>query len=311
MFDSSMTLDITEVLSQYEDYLRTEKVLSERSVKDYLEVFRVIIKKVDLLKNPDYKEINDAVKRIKEEQGFSQATIYKFTICLRGITKWLDRERYTVRNLYPYADWRKPKPHTPKFLTPEVFRKIINDPFLSHQEMTLLHLLWDSAARIGELEQLKQSDFFFDQEFFIDEQNALKCKGHYVRISYEISKGNYSNRNVPITDTTKALLTRQFDLLRARGHSSCIMLGASNQPLTKSGISKVLANIGMRESPLREKMNLSAHQFRHGFGIRMLEAGIPQIVLQKWLGHQSLSMTSHYCNLTSSSSMRIFAKTAA
>lgn len=202
--------------------------------------------------------------------------------------KWLQREGYRQDNPFPFSEWRKARPTTPKFLTQKQFDDLVDDPFLSHQELTLLHLLWDTGARIGEIEQLTQKN--------VDLEKGI------VNIPYEISKGSYSCRNVPISAKLVELLKAQAGFLRRRGVWEYWFVNTSNEAMTRSGMQKVIYSIGLRQSPLRPAMRISPHQFRHSFGIRMLEQGVPQVIVQKWLGHQSMTMTAHYVNMCPDSS---------
>ena len=43
-----------------------------------------------------------------------------------------------------------------------------------------------------------------------------------------------------------------------------------------------------------QPVQVSAHQFRHTFGTRLINAGVPQHVVQRLLGHASPNMTGHY-----------------
>lgn len=282
------------ILNAYESYLRNEKCMRERSIRDYMDAFRLIASRLDPITVSTYKEINDAVRYIKEARHYSQGSVYKFSICVRHLFKWLQREQYRQDNPYPFSEWRKARPSTPKFLTEGQFLSIIDDPHLTHQETALLWLLWDSGARIGEIAAL--------------EQDHIDLEKGIVNIPYEISKGNYSFRYVPIGQEAVYCLKRQFGFAQRRGHKKAIFLGDNNLPMTVSGLSKVIYKIGLRSSPLRENYRLSAHQFRHSAGIRWIERGVPQVIVQKWLGHQSLQMTSRYINMDSETSRKIFEK---
>lgn len=282
------------MLRAYESYLRNEKRMRERSIRDYMLVAQEISQNFDLVGPLTYRQVNDSLKALKEKLNWSQGTIYKYSICTRHLFKWLQREEYRPDNPYPFSEWRKPRPATPKFLIESQFNALVEDPHLTHQELTLLYMLWDTGARIGEIAQISQEEVNFDIGI--------------VNIPYEKSKGNYSHRNVPISNRCMGLLHEQFGYARKRGHHKSIFLGSDNLPMTTSGLQKVVAAIGMRSSPLRPVMRLSAHQFRHSFGIRMIEKGVPQVIVQKWLGHQSLQMTSHYISLEANSSRRIFDK---
>jgi len=280
------------MIQKYEAHLRNEKCMAPRSVRDYMSVAKELAGMFDVLNGLTYKQINDAVAAMKARLNWSQGTVYKYSICVKHFFKWLQREGYRQDNPYPFSEWRKPRPTSPAFLTQGQFDFMIDDPFLSHQEMTLLWILWDSGARVGEIEKMKQSN--------IDLVKKI------VNIPYEISKGNYSYRNIPISDKCTDMLLTQFAYLQRRGHKESLFVNADNEPMTKSGLQKIVSAIGMRKSPLRPVMRLSCHQFRHSFGIRMIEKQVPQVIVQKWLGHQTLQMTSHYVNMCPDSSRRIY-----
>lgn len=283
-----------EVLESYRKYLQNEKCMQPRSVRDYMAAVQYLAAKTDVLRETSYKPINDAIRATKEVLGWSQGTVYKYAVCVKHFYRWAHREQYITQNPYPFTEWRKARPQSPKFLTESQFLSIADDPHLSHQELTLLYILWDTGARIGEIEQLTQNN--------IDLERGI------VNIPYEISKGNYSYRNVPISDKCASLLKVQAEYLNRRGHNKAWFINAQNEPMTVSGLQKVVYQIGLRSSPLRPAMRLSPHQFRHSFGIRMLEKGVPQVIVQKWLGHQTLQMTSRYINMDVESSRKIFDK---
>lgn len=307
-----MTVPFQQVVEAYQDYLLTEKCMKPRSVRDYMTVLIDLSKRIDVLNTTSFKPINDAVKDMKKQYEWSQGTVYKYAVCVKHFYRWAKRDEYIKENPYPFTDFEKPKRSTPKFITQQLFDSILDDPDLSHKEETLLFTFWDSAGRLSEVQALTQDDFFFDQKFFLDpDTRQIEMEGHYVRFKFEITKGNYSFRNVPFSDHLKGLLLKQFRHVRARGHQKAIFLNPQNEPLSSSGISKVLHNIGMRQSPFRPLMNLSAHMFRHSFGIRMLEKGVPELIVQKLLGHETLEMTGRYINMTAENAMRIFTQRGA
>lgn len=273
---------------KYEAYLREEKQFAERSVRDYLWAHDLLASRLDFKSDLQYWQVNNAIKDIKVKEGWSQGTVYKYAVCIKNFFRWASREGLIVNNPYPFTDWKKPRAETPKFLTEELFLTIIRDPHLSFQEHSLLWLLWDSGARVGEIAKLRKANFDLEKRL--------------VTIPYEISKGSYSHRIVPFSKNLKAALEVQFGMMEW----DYLFMGSDFQPLTLSGLQKVVTNIGKRKSPYREPIVLSPHMFRHSFGVRMLEKGVPETVVQKWLGHSTLGMTSRYINLTSESSRKIY-----
>ncbi|WP_367117907.1 tyrosine-type recombinase/integrase [Caldisphaera sp.] len=45
-------------------------------------------------------------------------------------------------------------------------------------------------------------------------------------------------------------------------------------------------------------MKIHAHKFRHTFAVKAVVSGIPLNVLQKWLSHSSIFVTSIYTDIT-------------
>jgi integrase len=56
------------------------------------------------------------------------------------------------------------------------------------------------------------------------------------------------------------------------------------------------ARIGLHDET-RQPVRVHAHQFRHTVGTRLINAGVPQHVIQKLLGHASPRMTSRYAQI--------------
>jgi hypothetical protein len=54
--------------------------------------------------------------------------------------------------------------------------------------------------------------------------------------------------------------------------------------------------IGLRDQAGRP-VTVTAHQFRHTLGTRLINSGVPQHVVQKLLGHASPHMTAHYARV--------------
>ena len=55
-----------------------------------------------------------------------------------------------------------------------------------------------------------------------------------------------------------------------------------------------------------EAVRVTAHQFRHTLGTRLINSGVPQHVVQKLLGHASPNMTGHYAKVHDSTVREAF-----
>lgn len=90
---------------------------------------------------------------------------------------------------------------------------------------------------------------------------------------------------------------------RAEGGSSKYLFSAKtksgriSQPTVNKTLKEYAARLDLREvdgSPV----NVTPHRFRHSFGTRLAEAGVPLQVIQKLMGHSSLKMTEVYAHIS-------------
>lgn len=79
----------------------------------------------------------------------------------------------------------------------------------------------------------------------------------------------------------------------------------SNDPLPDSSIQTVLKK-ALRQT--RMIKNVSVHSLRHSYATHLLEAGIDIRIIQKYLGHKSISSTMIYTQLTPIISENVHAK---
>ena len=73
-----------------------------------------------------------------------------------------------------------------------------------------------------------------------------------------------------------------------------------SKPYSHSAFGQQLAHwqrvIGLRDEA-GQPVTVTAHQFRHTLGTRLINGGVPQHVVQKLLGHASPHMTAHYARV--------------
>lgn len=67
------------------------------------------------------------------------------------------------------------------------------------------------------------------------------------------------------------------------------------------------ARVGVRDEA-GQRVRVHAHQFRHTVGTRLINAGVPQHVIQKLLGHASPRMTARYAEIHDHTVREAFAK---
>jgi integrase/recombinase XerD len=109
-------------------------------------------------------------------------------------------------------------------------------------------------------------------------------------------KGN-KFRTCPLWPVTAASLSR---LIANRGKSEAVFLNRSNQPLTRFGIHRLVAQYAERAGrtvPSMATKRVSPHTIRHTTAVHLLRAGVDINTIRAWLGHVSLDTTHVYAEV--------------
>lgn len=106
-----------------------------------------------------------------------------------------------------------------------------------------------------------------------------------------LGKGN-KERMLPITEPTTALLQQYHDDLPAAQRSGPVWWGRQG-PLSSNGIYRVFCRLA-RRAHVTDKISRKPHAWRHAFGRDCTKNGMPTIVLQRIMGHESIETTSLY-----------------
>lgn len=140
---------------------------------------------------------------------------------------------------------------------------------------TVFYLLWQGGLRVGEVEELRLSDFYIS--------TGHRAKRLFVRDS-KWRKG----RTVYLTDVCLEAL-RIY--LKARGVEKAggYVFLRNGEPLKKNFLATMLKRIGKQVD-----VNVSPHRLRHTFATQLLNTGCPVTSIQKLLGHTNLNTTMTY-----------------
>lgn len=157
------------------------------------------------------------------------------------------------------------------------------------RDLVLLSVLYDSAARVQEIADLKVGDIRLPKPSTI----RLTGKGNKTRV-------------VPLMDPTARLLHQYLDenTLQTEKHYNCpIFKNRSGTKLTRAGIAYILdkyVTIAKQSCPALIPKDISPHCLRHSKSMHMLQAGVPLIYIRDFLGHAEISTTEVYARCDSS-----------
>lgn len=157
------------------------------------------------------------------------------------------------------------------------------------RDLALLALLYDSAARVSEVADVRLRDVRLDDP---------AC----VRL---LGKGN-KERSVPLTGPTVRVLREYIERTKARrrcGQTDHLFVNRSGRALTRGGVAYVLRKHCQRaigRSPDAGVRVITPHVLRHSKAVHLLQAGVPLIYIRDLLGHADVSTTEVYARCEAS-----------
>ena len=213
---------------------------------------------------------------------------------------WFNVEPALIRP----EDWLKKPKTNPRYIPEEVMTQLINNLHLIHEPvMRMILVTIEGGFRIGELTRLPFDCLKSNGKggWYIQYKMYKMNKEHTKPISQELSNVIKEQQ-----DYIKKNLGDDFPYLfcgRARGHSKGEYKGKFvpvNNTMSGQSFGANLNSFAKKvqvKDALGKLWNFQSHQFRHTVGTRMINAGVPQHIIQKYLGHTSPEMTMVYAHI--------------
>ena len=245
------------------------------------------------------------------ERGLSKASTARALAAIRSWFKWLARAGFVQQNVASLvATPRLPK-HLPRVPSIEQMNRVVdsvNDDAASWpaRDKAILELLYGCGIRNAELTGLNLNDIHWANE-------AILVRG----------KGQ-KQRYVPLGDRAaqalRAYLGERAARLTAKFGAKSPSTPALFVSLQLRGLGKpggegrlTTRSVGRIVKRLAVLRGLSAdvhpHTLRHAFGTHLLEEGADLRAIQELLGHERLSTTQRYTQLTTAQLEAVYDKT--
>lgn len=154
------------------------------------------------------------------------------------------------------------------------------------RDRVLLSLLYDSAARVQELADIKVPDVR------IQSPSTVKLTG----------KGNKS-RIVPLMKPMSDLLEQYLienRLITPHTGSYPLFFNRSKNKLTRAGIAYIVAKYANNTRLLSPELfpnKISPHCFRHSKAMHLLQSGVNLVYIRDFLGHVDIQTTEVYARI--------------
>ena len=174
--------------------------------------------------------------------------------------------------------------NTIKYLSVKGIEEILSLPNTSSKEgirdLAILSLMYDSAARVSELINLKCCDIDLDKKTIF-----LYGKGR-------------KQRNIPLISKTIKNIKKYMELYKLDNYSNKLLFfNSRGEKLTRMGISYIInkyVSITKKNNPLEFQIKVSPHTFRHSKAMHLLESGVNLIYIRDFLGHSSVTTSEVY-----------------
>lgn len=294
-----MNKDFSYYLSNFlGKYLIVERNMSDNTIRSYKKTFQILIDYLVNIKN--FKLIDITFKNVTRE------IILEFLDYLENDKKNSIRTRNqrlaSLKSFYQYCKideidnidnirkilMIKAKKETKKvmvYLTEEELKQIFDSVDTStikgRRNLTLLVLLYDTAARASEIINLKMENIRL-------EENRIVLTG----------KGN-KQRVVPIMEQTKELLV---NYIKENNIENGYLFQRNGKPMNERFIRDIVKNYNQLDK------QISPHTFRHTRAVHLLDKGVNIVYIQELLGHASIITAMEYAKVIQKSKFEAIEK---
>jgi integrase/recombinase XerC len=233
------------------------------------------------------------------ERGLSKTSVARALAALRSLYKWLAQEGEVEQNPAALvATPRLPK-KLPRVPTIEELNTVLDAAMpecsaFTERDQAILELLYGCGIRNSELIGINVDDIRWSNELVL-----VRGKGRKERF-------------VPFGDSAKLavqayLPARQRVLGETKGTTErALLINLRGSRLTTRSVGRIVKQIAVARglSP-----DVHPHTLRHAFGTHMLEEGADLRAIQEMLGHERLSTTQRYTQLTVKHVMDVYDRT--
>ena len=284
---------------EFLNWLQNEKGSSVHTIRAYQEdltQFGEYLKAQGIpLEQLEYHDLRYYMASLQQKQQLKKTTLSRKTSTLKSFCKFLHREGLLEHNPADLLSTPKKEKRLPTVIN-EVDMTAFLDDFLAGEEplqlrnKAIFELLYSSGLRVSELVQ-------------VDVENVQKQKG-ILRI---LGKGS-KERIVPVGEQAQSAITYYLEHgrpLLVKEEAQALFLNRQGTRLTTRGVEYILEQY-VKQGALKYKV--TPHAFRHSFATHLLDNGADLRVIQELLGHESLSTTQIYTEVSASHLQQIYRK---
>jgi integrase/recombinase XerC len=240
------------------------------------------------------------------QRGLSKASAARALAAIRSWFKWLARTHHVDQNVATLVATPKLPRHLPRVPSIEEMNQVVDSvsedvASWPKRDAVILELLYGCGIRNAELTGLNLADIHWAND-------ALLIRG----------KGQ-KQRYVPLGDAAASalrvyLVERSAKLAAANSNSPALFTNlhlrgveqGNEARLTTRSVGRIVKKIAVLRGL---SSDVHPHTLRHAFGTHLLEEGADLRAIQELLGHERLSTTQRYTQLTTAQLEQVYDRT--
>ena len=232
------------------------------------------------------------------EKGLGKTSVARSLAAVRSLYRWLAQEGVVEQNPAALVATPKLPKKLPRVPTIEEMSSVLDGEMpkvasFPDRDRLMFELLYGCGIRNSELIGINLDDIRLSSE-------AMLIRG----------KGK-KERYVPFGDAVKAALAvylpaRQQMLSQHRRNTPALLINQRGGRLTTRSVGRIVKKIAVAKglSP-----DVHPHTLRHAFGTHLLEEGADLRAIQEMLGHERLSTTQRYTQLSMKHVLAVYDQT--
>ena len=233
------------------------------------------------------------------ERRLSKTSVARALAALRSLYRWLAQEGVVDQNPAALVATPKLPKKLPRVPTIEEVNTVLDTKMpecsaFNQRDLAILELLYGCGIRNSELIGINVDDIRWSNEVVL-----VRGKGRKERY---VPLGQSANAAV------RAYLPLRQKILAEtkRPTERALLINLRGSRLTTRSVGRIVKQIAVANglSP-----DVHPHTLRHAFGTHMLEEGADLRAIQEMLGHERLSTTQRYTQLTVKHVMEVYDRT--
>ena len=286
------------------NYLTNERGVSQNTIKSYSYSFILLVnfmhevKKINinrlLIKDINKEVVVEFLNWLQSNRKCKDATRNQRLAAIASFIKYVEYMNPAALHTYHQIlsiPVKKSERKPISYLTIDGIKLLLQQPNVVKgkglRDITILSLIYESAARVQEILDLTPSSLF------------LESKPYRVILH---GKGNKS-RTIPLPEKEVQILKRymeQHELFKREKAQQPLFPNYQGQKMTRNGVNNILrkyATMAKQKDCGLIPNSLSCHGLRHSKAMELLESKVELIHIKDFLGHKSVLTTEIYARV--------------